>query len=53
MFEGSADALAIWNRDLRIVEINRAFTRLYGFEREDVIGTVLDHRTEPASQGAA
>jgi PAS domain S-box-containing protein len=49
VFEGSADAMAIWNRDLRIVEINRAFTRLYGFEREDVVGTVLDHRTDPVA----
>ncbi len=50
VFEGSADALAIWSRDLRIVEVNRAFTRTYGFEREDVIGTVLDQRIEPAGR---
>jgi PAS domain S-box-containing protein len=47
VFEGSTDALAIWSRDLRIVEINRAFTCTYGFEREDVIGTLLDQRIEP------
>ena len=46
VFHGSADAMAIWNRDLLIVEINRAFTRLYGFEREDVVGIVLDKRTD-------
>jgi PAS domain S-box-containing protein len=50
VFEGSADALAIWSRDLRIIEINRAFTRTYGFEREDVIGTVLDQRIEPGAR---
>jgi PAS domain S-box len=50
VFEGSADAMAIWNRDLRIIEINRAFTRLYGFEREDVIGTILDNRIEAVAR---
>jgi len=50
VFEGSADALVIWNRELRIIEINRAFTHTYGFEREDVIGTVLDQRIEPAGR---
>jgi len=50
VFEGSADALAIWNRDLHIVEINQAFTRLYGFEREDVVGTLLDPRIEPVAR---
>jgi PAS domain S-box-containing protein len=50
VFEGSADALAIWNRDLRIIEINKAFTQLYGFEREDVVGTILDHRIEPVAR---
>jgi len=50
VFEGSADALAIWSRDLRIVEINQAFTRTYGFEREDVIGTLLDERIEPIAR---
>jgi PAS domain S-box-containing protein len=50
VFEGSTDALVIWSRDLRIVEINRAFTRIYGFEREDVIGTLLDQRIEPRAR---
>ena len=49
VFEGSADAMTIWSRDLRIVEINPAFTRLYGLEREDVIGTSFDYRTDPVA----
>ena len=26
IWDGSADAMALWNRDLRIVDVNRAFT---------------------------
>ncbi|MGE3774113.1 MAG: PAS domain S-box protein, partial [Gammaproteobacteria bacterium] len=38
IWDGSADAMALWNRDLRIVDVNRAFTSMLGYEREDVIG---------------
>lgn len=38
IFDGSADAMVLWNRELRVVDINAAFTRLSGFTREDVIG---------------
>jgi PAS domain S-box-containing protein len=37
VFEGSADAIALWDRDIRIVDINRAFTQLYGYTREEVL----------------
>ncbi len=38
IFDGSADALALWDAELRIVDINQAFTRLFGFTREEMIG---------------
>ncbi|MBK9245340.1 MAG: PAS domain S-box protein [Burkholderiales bacterium] len=44
IFEGSADALVLWNEEIRIVDVNRAFTRIYGFAREEVIGGTLDSR---------
>jgi len=47
MFDGSADALVLWNEEIRIVDVNRAFTRLYGFAREEVIGATLDSRMPP------
>ena len=38
IFDGSADALVLCNRDGRIVDVNLAFTRLYGHRREEVVG---------------
>ncbi|WP_298829196.1 PAS domain S-box protein [uncultured Piscinibacter sp.] len=38
IFDGSADALALWNRELRIVDINRAFTRMFGYRPDEVVG---------------
>ncbi|MCU0919862.1 MAG: PAS domain S-box protein, partial [Burkholderiaceae bacterium] len=38
IFDGSADALVLCNRDVRIVDVNLAFTRLYGHRREEVVG---------------
>ena len=38
IFDGSADALSLWNRDVKIVDINPAFTRMYGYRREEVVG---------------
>ena len=37
-FDGSSDAMVLWNRDVRIVDVNQAFVRLYGYRREFVIG---------------
>ncbi len=44
IWDGSADAMALWNRDLRIVDVNRAFTTLLGFERDDVIGKTFSRQ---------
>src|SRR5690606_4741362 len=38
IFDGSADSLVLWNRQIRIVDVNAAFTRMYGYEPHEVIG---------------
>jgi PAS domain S-box-containing protein len=44
IFEGSADALVLWNRDIRIVDVNHAFEQIYGYTREEIIGATYGHR---------
>ena len=44
IFEGSADALVLWSRDIRIVDVNGAFTRLYGYTREEIVGSTFGDR---------
>ena len=36
-FDGSSDAMVLWNRDVRIVDVNQAFVKLYGYRREEVL----------------
>jgi len=38
IFDGSADAVALWDKDVRIVDVNAAFTTIYRYTREEVIG---------------
>jgi len=38
IFDGSADAMALWDRSVRIVDVNAAFTTLYRFTRDEVVG---------------
>jgi len=47
IFEGSADALVLWNCDIRIVDVNAAFLQMYGFERDEVIGATFSDRQPP------
>ncbi len=42
IFDSSADTMVLWNRELRIVDANRSFTRLTGFAREEVVGRAFD-----------
>ena len=44
IFEGSADALVLWSRDIRIVDVNGAFTALYGYTREEIVGSTFGDR---------
>jgi PAS domain S-box-containing protein len=38
IFDGSADALVLWNRDICIVDVNKAFEQMYGFAHEEIVG---------------
>jgi PAS domain S-box-containing protein len=38
IFNASADALMLWNKDLERVDVNAAHERIFGYAREDVIG---------------
>ncbi|HET9025498.1 MAG TPA: PAS domain S-box protein, partial [Burkholderiaceae bacterium] len=44
IFEGSADALVLWSRDIRIVDVNAAFTAMYGYTREEIVGSTFGDR---------
>ncbi|MDM0029449.1 PAS domain S-box protein [Variovorax saccharolyticus] len=41
IFAGSADALALWNDELCIVDVNPAFVRMFGYARDQIIGKSL------------
>ncbi len=44
IFDGSADALVLWDSNLRIVDVNPAFLRIYGFAREQIVGRSYPER---------
>jgi PAS domain S-box-containing protein len=37
IFNGSADALVLWNSELRRVDVNPAYERIYGLTRDEVL----------------
>ena len=37
IFNASADALVLWNSELRRVDVNPAYERLFGFTREEIL----------------
>jgi PAS domain S-box-containing protein len=39
IFNASTDALVLWNSELRRVDVNPAYERLYGFTRDEVLGS--------------
>jgi len=47
IFDGSADAMVLWDSDIRFVDVNRAYTQMYGFSHDEVIGKTLDSRLPP------
>ena len=51
IFDGSADSLALWNSELRIVDVNPAYTRLFGYSRDEVIGMSLPGQSRRARAG--
>jgi PAS domain S-box-containing protein len=44
IFDGAGDAMALWSRDMRIVDVNRAFTPMFGYTREESVGAVFGVR---------
>jgi len=44
VFEGSADALVVWNRDILVVDVNHAFEQMYGYSREEIVGASYGER---------
>jgi PAS domain S-box-containing protein len=46
ILEGSPDAVALYDRDLMVIEWNLSAERLFGFSKEDVIGKILPNVPE-------
>jgi PAS domain S-box-containing protein len=44
IFDGSADALVLWDRTVRIVDVNAAFNRMYGYTPAEVVGRSFGSR---------
>ncbi|MBX3636659.1 MAG: PAS domain S-box protein [Rubrivivax sp.] len=44
IFDGSGDAMGLWDTSLRLVDVNEAFVRIRGLPREAVIGRLLTER---------
>jgi PAS domain S-box-containing protein len=47
IFDGSTDALMLWSRDIRIVDINKAATQMFGYAREEIVGGDFGNRLPP------
>jgi PAS domain S-box-containing protein len=48
IFNASADALVLWDSNLRRVDVNPAYERLYGWKREEVMGRGYESLGVPA-----
>ena len=38
IFNAATDALVLWNSNVQVVDVNPAFLRIYGYERERIVG---------------
>jgi PAS domain S-box-containing protein len=47
IFNGSADGLVLWDSALRRVDINPAYTRIYGYTRDEVVGDAYPEALPP------
>jgi PAS domain S-box-containing protein len=47
IFNASADALILWDSSVQRVDINPAFTRIYGYTREEVVGGAYPESLPP------
>ena len=48
IFNASADALVLWDNQYRRVDVNLAYQKMYGWEREEVIGKGYEDPRFPA-----
>jgi PAS domain S-box-containing protein len=46
IFDSSADSMLLWNRALTVADVNRTFTRMSGFARDEVIGVPFGSRID-------
>src|SRR5262245_66288281 len=51
MFNASVDALVLWNSEIRRVDVNPAYERLFGFTREEVLAGAYPAQ-QPQEHGA-
>jgi PAS domain S-box-containing protein len=48
IFDGSSDAMGLWDHQLRLVDVNSVFVRIGGYTREQVVGQrLLERPGEP------
>src|SRR5690606_33410975 len=47
IFDASEDALVLWNKELRRVDVNPAYERLFGFSREEVLAPDFRNQFPP------
>jgi PAS domain S-box-containing protein len=47
IFDGASDAMVLWSRERRVVDVNRAFTEISGLARSEAIGSTLSDRLPP------
>jgi PAS domain S-box-containing protein len=46
IFDGTVDSMVLWDRDLRVVDVNGAFVQLTGLTREQVVGRHWSERPD-------
>jgi len=46
IFDGTVDSMVLWNRDLRVVDVNEAFVQLTGLTRQQVVGRHWSERPD-------
>ncbi|MFC4778916.1 ATP-binding protein [Paenibacillus sp. GCM10023252] len=49
----TSDAIHVFDLDLRITQVNRAFEHLYGYQEEEAVGHILELSPEPYKEEAA
>jgi PAS domain S-box-containing protein len=52
IFDSSADALVLWDSDMRRVDVNPAYERIYGFTRAEAMAPGYDENGRPVQYDA-